>query len=107
MPQPDPEPLRDLIDDMAGAVGGAAGTFLLYAAQFARTSSKYERADSLVWRDVGVIIGVTALVAEALGFCCCPLGPTGEPLLSCVLESAGRVRGVGGCVVGLPTASSG
>jgi SagB-type dehydrogenase family enzyme len=92
--------LRDLVAEMRGATG-SEGTLLLYGAHIARTTSKYANAESLIWRDAGVLIGIMALVAEALGVHCTPLGPTGEPYLSRLLQSAGQVVGVGGCSIGV------
>jgi hypothetical protein len=76
------------------------GTILLHAAQLARTAARYRHPDTLVWRDAGALVATTALVAEALGLSCCPLGITGEPFLSEALGSDARVLGVGGCIVG-------
>jgi SagB-type dehydrogenase family enzyme len=89
-----------LISSASEALGTAPGVVLWHAAQFARTESKYEFAESLVWRDAGVLIALTTLVCEALGLACCPLGITGEPHLSATLGSGDRVQGVGGCVIG-------
>lgn len=76
------------------------GTIIWLAADFNKTQSKYNHAESLVWRDAGVLIGHMALVAEALSLAFCPLGITGEPSLSeCILPSTNLV-GVGGMIVG-------
>ncbi|TDT92029.1 nitroreductase family protein [Pseudodesulfovibrio indicus] len=75
------------------------GTILWLAANFEKTRAKYHNADSLVWRDAGVLIGHMALVAEALSLSYCPLGITGEPMVSELLSSTGLV-GVGGAVIG-------
>jgi hypothetical protein len=76
------------------------GTILWHAAQPGRTFARYEHGESLVWRDAGALVAMTALVAEGLGLNCCPIGITGEPYLSSALETEGRVVGVGGTVVG-------
>jgi SagB-type dehydrogenase family enzyme len=81
-------------------VGTIEGTILWHGAQIARTSSKYRYAASLIWRDAGALVATTAIVAEALSLCCCPLGITGEPYLSSALRSRNAVQGVGGCLVG-------
>lgn len=86
---------------LAGASGVRDATVLWHAAQFARTHAAYEDADSLIWRDVGCLVGMTTVVAAALGLNCCPLGVTGEPHLSAAVgASAGEVVGAGGCVIG-------
>lgn len=75
-------------------------TILWFAAQFERTLSKYENGESLVWRDVGALLGTISLVAECLGLNCCAIGITGEPFISELLASNGKVIGVGGLSVG-------
>lgn len=92
--------VKRLIDAAAVVSGNRGGAVLWHAAQFARTTSKYESGDSLVWRDAGALVGITTVVAEALGLACCPLGLTGDPLLADALGADSRVCGVGGCVVG-------
>jgi SagB-type dehydrogenase family enzyme len=100
IPHSDGGELGELIAEMGGAAG-REGTLLLYGAQSARTTSKYVNAESLIWRDAGVLTGVMTLVAEALGAHCTPLGPTGEPYVSRLVRSGGQVVGVGGCSVGI------
>jgi SagB-type dehydrogenase family enzyme len=92
--------VQELTSAAEKTTGSRNGVILWHAAQFDRTLSKYEEGETLVWRDAGVLVGMTALVAEALTLACCPIGLTGEPVLSNVLGSGGRVRGVGGCIVG-------
>lgn len=55
------------------------GSLLLFIAEPAMTAAKYENAESLVWRDAGVIQGALAMTAEALGLNFCLLGITGDP----------------------------
>jgi SagB-type dehydrogenase family enzyme len=71
-----------------------------FVAEFDRTLSRYKRGESLVWRDAGTLLGMVCLTAEALGLNCCPLGITGEPYISRILNSRRLVVGVGGCLVG-------
>jgi SagB-type dehydrogenase family enzyme len=73
---------------------------LWFGAQFDRTMSKYKNGESLVWRDTGALIAVISLVAEALNMNSCALGVTGEPFLSRLLDSEGKVVGVGGMLIG-------
>jgi SagB-type dehydrogenase family enzyme len=75
-------------------------TIIWLGAQFERTLSKYENGESLVWRDAGALIATISLVAESLGLNCCALGITGEPFLSQMLNSRGKVVGVGGVLIG-------
>lgn len=64
-----------------------------------KTAAKYECAESLVWRDAGVLLGYLSLVAETLGLGFCPLGMTGNLYLA-PISSAGQLHGVGLAVVG-------
>lgn len=85
---------------MVGELRNASLLWLL--AQPNRTARRYHNPESLIWRDAGVLIGVIALVAEALGLACTPLGATGEPFLSRALGGRGKVFGLGGILIGEP-----
>lgn len=91
--------LRRLVDQANQIVPLRRATIIWFVAQPDRTASKYVNGESLVWRDTGVLIGHMALVAEALELNFCPLGVTGEPIISTLL-GGGRVAGVGGCLLG-------
>jgi len=75
-------------------------TVIGFAAEVGRTSVKYAHAESLVWRDAGVLLGYLHLGAEALGLAFTPLGLTGDPYLR-DLDGQGRLRGVGMALVGV------
>jgi SagB-type dehydrogenase family enzyme len=75
------------------------GTILFLAAEPNRTAAKYKASASLVWRDAGALIGALALGAESLGLACCPLGITGEPFVSALVDQAPLV-GVGVILLG-------
>jgi SagB-type dehydrogenase family enzyme len=77
------------------------GITLWFAAQFGRTFGKYERGESLVWRDAGALLATLGLVAEALGLAFCGIGITGEPHIGRALGAEARISGVGGCQIGL------
>ncbi len=64
-----------------------------------KTAAKYEGAESLVWRDAGVLLGYLSLVTETLGLGFCPLGMTGNLYLA-PISPAGQLHGVGLAVVG-------
>jgi len=64
-----------------------------------KTQAKYECAESLVWRDAGVLLGYLSLVTETLGLGFCPLGMTGNLYLA-PISPAGQLHGVGLAVVG-------
>lgn len=72
---------------------------LLFIAEPGMTEAKYDFSNSLVWRDVGVLIGHMALVAEALGLSFCPLGITGEPWAG-KLSDENKLVGVGMALLG-------
>jgi len=84
---------------MQEVIDAPKATLLLFVAEPGMTSSKYENASSLVWRDAGVLLGMFAVAAEALSLNFAPMGVTGEPWAS-QLASAGRLAGVGAAFVG-------
>lgn len=92
--------LRRLISQANQLVPLQRATIVWFVAQPERIVSRYIDGESLVWRDAGVLIGHMALVAEALNLHFCPLGATGEPIISMLLGGDGRVVGVGGCLLG-------
>ena len=75
------------------------GSLLLFVAEPAMTAAKYENADSVVWRDAGVMQGALAMVAEALGLNYCLLGITGDPWVGQLSEQC-KLFGVGLAVLG-------
>lgn len=84
---------------MQNIVTAPSATLFLLAAEPGMTAAKYEASASIVWRDAGVILGILAIAAEALDLSFCPLGITGEPWVSQLLEQPG-LFGVGGAFVG-------
>lgn len=74
-------------------------TLVLLVAEVGRTQAKYQHAASLVWRDAGALLATMGLAAHALSLDFCPLGVTGEPWASSLLEEHGLV-GVGAAFVG-------
>lgn len=75
------------------------GSLLLFIAEPAMTAAKYENADSLVWRDAGVMQGAMAMKAEALGLNYCLLGITGDPWVQQLTEQC-QLVGVGVAALG-------
>lgn len=94
-----PDAFKALVVSIKEVLDPQFGTALLYAADFAKTSSRYINGESLVWRDSGVLVGFTCIASVALGLSCCPLGPTFDSEIAAVLGSK-AMSGVGGCVVG-------
>jgi hypothetical protein len=82
----------------SAAPSGAAALVALVA-EPGKTQSKYENHESLVWRDGGVLLGVMAVTAEALGLNLCPLGISGHEFVA-PLAVEGTLLGVGLVVVG-------
>lgn len=74
-------------------------TLMLLAAEPGMTAAKYESPASLIWRDAGVLLGFLAMVAHSLDLSFCPLGITGEPWVSQLVDQSG-LAGVGTAYVG-------
>lgn len=92
----DAQHVRRAMDEVLAA---PSATLLLLAAESAMTAAKYDHPCSLVWRDAGVLLGWLSMAAEALGLSFCPLGVTGEPWTSRLLDQPG-LMGVGAAFVG-------
>jgi len=75
------------------------GSLQLFIAEPAMTAAKYENADSLVWRDAGVMQGALAMTAEVLGLNYCLLGITGDPWVGQLTEQC-QLVGVGVAALG-------
>ena len=90
-----------VLAEMHSVLPATSATLLILAAEPGKTAAKYEAAESLVWRDAGVLLGFLALAAEALGLNYCPLGVTGEPWVGRLLDQPG-LAGVGAAFVGAP-----
>jgi len=82
------------------------GRLLWMVADVDLIAAKYEYPESLIWRDAGIVAATMCYVAEAMNLACCPLGVTGEPHISEMLGSSGRIIGVGGMVIGSRTTES-
>jgi SagB-type dehydrogenase family enzyme len=79
---------------------------LLLVAEPGKSFAKYDQACSLIWRDTGVMLGIMALTAEALGLSFCPLGITGEPWAHRLSQET-QLAGVGVALLGAPSADTG
>lgn len=91
--------LAGLYDLSLQVLKGDKATRFLFLAEPGKTLGKYQDGCSLVWRDVGALLGVMALTATALGLNFCPLGITGEPWAS-ALADQGKLAGVGLALLG-------
>jgi len=76
------------------------GLLLWLLADFGKTAAVYQNAESLVWRDAGVLICLISVVCEALSLNCCPLGICGGEYLRNVFGCYSEIQGVGAIVVG-------
>jgi hypothetical protein len=92
----DPQLVRHAMNDVLPA---PRATMILFAAEPGMMAAKYAAPMSLVWRDAGVLLGFLAMVAQALDLSFCPLGVTGEPWVSQLLDQPG-LFGVGAALVG-------
>ena len=95
-----PERLGDKWAELDKIVPLGAGTVICHFAQPGRTLAKYEDGESLVWRDAGCLVAVTALIAEALELSCCPLGITAPHFFPNIRVRKGTLQPVGACIVG-------
>lgn len=77
-----------------------SATIVWFIAHPSRTESKYENAESLIWRDAGALLYCFQLVCTALKVQSCALGTLGEPFVSQIFEDYGKVYGVGGVLAG-------
>lgn len=91
------EELVALSRRLANSPGGAVVCFAVHPD---RTASRYEHAESLIWRDAGVLLGICAVVAEGIGLNFTPVGATGTELLQRAFDADARLGGVGGFVIG-------
>lgn len=96
---PTADVLRGLCTEADQVVSAQSGSLLLFVAEPAMTAAKYENADSLVWRDAGVIQGALAIAAEALSLNYCLLGITGDPWVGRLSEQC-QLVGVGLAALG-------
>lgn len=87
---------------MHAVVPAHKAILLLLVAEPGMTAAKYANAESLIWRDAGVLLGSLSFAAEALGLNFVPLGVTGDPWASQLVIGAG-LRGVGAALVGSRT----
>jgi SagB-type dehydrogenase family enzyme len=92
--------LRALIQRVAQALPIGGGTLIWLVGHPPHTERYYENAESLLWRDAGVLLGVMAVAAEALDLSLCALGMTGDPEITRLFGAKQNVRGFGGVILG-------
>jgi SagB-type dehydrogenase family enzyme len=84
---------------LRAVVDGAEATYLVLAADFARTEAVYDHAKSLVWRDAGAMLVTLHLTATAMELGVCLLGVLGNDVVASVLGSP-KLCAVGVAMVG-------
>lgn len=108
------DPVEHSLIELPGSIDSAAagrlaaghllnlekGVLLGLVAEPGKTAAKYDRFESLVWRDAGVVLGYMSLVAEALGLAFCPLGISGRPHLTDYLPDPSPLHEIGFAVLG-------
>jgi SagB-type dehydrogenase family enzyme len=77
-------------------------TILWFSIQTTRTSSKYENAMSLYWRDTGAVLYCIQLISTYLGYNSCPIGTLATNSFNQILDSNKLVSGGGILVGGAP-----
>lgn len=96
-------PSADILNVLRAEAGQVldtqSGSLLLFVAEPAMTAAKYENADSLIWRDAGIMQAALAIVAQALALNYCLLGITGDPWVGRLSEQC-QLVGVGIAVLG-------
>ena len=70
--------LEEFVRDCYEILPLASGTAIVLVGDMNRVSAFYERAESFLWRDGGVLMQTLALVATAYRLAFCPLGILGD-----------------------------
>jgi SagB-type dehydrogenase family enzyme len=99
----DMNPIDELFDFLESNFSTDNATVLWFVAQYKKTTSAYENATSLIYRDVGALEATIGLTAEAVGLNHCSIGITGEPWISNFFKTPDGICGVGGMLIGAPT----
>ena len=96
-----PQRLRAFWKDCRQVLPEAAGTAIVFAGDMNRVAARYERPESLLWRDGGVLLQTLALVATAFRLAFCPLGILGTAAIEAV-GLADHLTAVGVAMIGRP-----
>lgn len=83
-----------------GSINLNNATVIWFLAHPSRTSTKYDNAVSLIWRDAGALIHSIQLACTFYDISSCPLGTLGEPYISDIFSNFGMVWSAGGIVIG-------
>lgn len=92
----------ELLEQANEATNLQNGELIIFIAEPGKTQAIYHEAESLIWRDAGVLLGFFSLVAPIFNLNFCPLGLTGESF-ALSLDKQGRLHGVGVAILGSRT----
>lgn len=95
------EPLRAFAEDCRQILPQASGTALVLIGDIDRVAAVYDRHESLLWRDAGVLLQTLALAAAAYRLAFCPLGLLGASVVR-GLGLPDRAGAFGVAIVGRP-----
>ena len=95
------EHLDAFVEDCCEVLPEASGTGIVLVGNMNRVAALYERPESLLWRDAGVLLQTLALVATAYRLAFCPVGILGTPVLR-ALGLSESLLGVGVALIGRP-----
>lgn len=73
---------------------------ILFIGDYDLISAAYENAESLLWRDAGVLVQSFCLLSEATNLNCCPVGRIGSSIMSFLPFPKKRFYPLGGVVFG-------
>lgn len=92
--------IKLFIDHINQVVEINNATIIWFVAHVNRTATKYENAQSLIWRDAGALINNIQMTCTAIGINSCPIGSLGEPFISSFFNNTEGVFGAGGLLIG-------
>ena len=95
-----PHMYSQLLSTANEIIDGSRATLFIFIADPRNLYSKYNHAESLLWRDAGVIYALMNLSAESMGLHACGIGATFQPLIADILQMKNKIFGVGGCFIG-------
>lgn len=88
--------------DVVAVVNSPHGYTLRLFADIEKTGAAYDNPITLVYRDVGCLIGTLCLCAEWLGLAACPLGFLGQSMITALGFPEPRFHAVGGVQISMP-----
>ena len=91
--------LEAFSEDCRQILPEASGTAIVLVGELNRVAAVYNRPESLLWRDAGVLLQTLALVATAFRLAFCPLGILGTPVVRAIGLSE-QVSGAGVALIG-------